>query len=253
MRLKNRTDAGRRLASRLENYGGAEDLAVLGLPRGGVPVASEIAGQLEAPLDAFVVRKVGVPGHEELAMGAVASGDVTIRNEGVLERLDMSESVFQEVAEAQREEVRRRERLYREKHPGLQLQGRTVILTDDGLATGATMRAAVEAVRKIGPRRLVVAVPIAARQTADDFRRFLQGTDEEFVCLYEAETLDGIGRWYDDFAQVTDDEVRTLLGRAGQPPAEWCNSLTGHPDSLASTPAADGLGKPPGAHLLPLL
>lgn len=187
MRFSNRTEAGRRLASRLREYAGAEDLVVLGLPRGGLPVASAVAEQLDAPLDTFVVRKVGVPGHEELAMGAVASGGVTVRNEEVVGRLGVPPEVFEHSAEAQRREVERREGLYREGQPAHELPGRTVILTDDGLATGATMKAAVEAVRKTQPRRLIVAVPVAARVTADEFRRMLQRPGEGFVCLNEPE------------------------------------------------------------------
>jgi len=211
MRLSHRTDAGRRLASRLTEYAGMKDLVVLGLPRGGVPVASAIAEQLDARLDTFVVRKVGVPGHEELAMGAVASGGVTVRNEGVLDGLGVPSDVFEACAEKQRREVERREALYRDGRSPPELRDRNVILTDDGLATGATMRAAVEAVRKAEPRRLIVAVPVAARDTADRFRRLLEGPRETFVCLDEPAALDGVGRWYDDFRQIGDGEVRRLL------------------------------------------
>jgi len=216
MRLSDRTDAGRRLASRLEGYAGAEDLVVLGLPRGGVPVADAVAEQLGAPLDAFVVRKVGVPGHEELAMGAVASGGVTVRNEEVLDRLGLPDDVFEQSAEVQRREVKRREELYGQGQAVPELQGRSVILVDDGLATGASMRAAIEAVRKTEPRKLVVAVPVAARVTADEFRQMLDGPGEEFVCLHEPEALDGVGRWYDDFRQIEDEEVWELLQSAAR-------------------------------------
>ncbi len=215
MRYANRTEAGRKLAVRLEEYTGAEDLIVLGLPRGGVPVAAAVAEQLGAPLDAYVVRKVGVPGHEELAMGAVADG-VTVSNELVLERLEVPPDVFEDHAEAQRKEVQRREALYRGDQPPPPLRDRTVILVDDGLATGATMKAAVEAVRKSHPRRLIVAVPVAARATADAFRERLQAPDEELVCLREPEMLDGVGRWYEDFRQIDDQEVRHLLESGGR-------------------------------------
>ncbi len=211
MRYIDRHDAGRKLALRLSDYTGAEDLIVLGLPRGGVPVAAAVAEQLGGPLDTIVVRKVGVPGHEELAMGAVAGG-VTVRNDLVLERLHVPPGVFEIHAEAQRKEVQRREALYRGDQPPLPLRDRTVILVDDGLATGATMKAAVEAVRKSHPRRLIVAVPVAARATADAFRQMLEAASEEVVCLHEAEMLDGVGRWYEDFRQIDDQEVRHLLG-----------------------------------------
>jgi len=214
MRLRNRTDAGHRLASRLEQYERLEDLVVLGLPRGGVPIAFAVAERLGASVDTFVVRKVGVPGHEELAMGAVASGGVTVRNEGVLEGLGVPSDVFEACAKEQRREVERREGLYRDRRPAPELRGQNVILTDDGLATGATMKAAVAAVRKAGPQRLIIAVPVAARVTAEQFRRMLQGPGEDFICLHEAEAFDGVGRWYDDFRQIEDEEVRQLLSAA---------------------------------------
>jgi len=214
MRLNDRIDAGRRLASRLKQYAGLGDLVVLGLPRGGVPVAFAIAEQLGAGLDAFVVRKVGVPGHEELAMGAVASGGVTVRNETIIERLGVSPDVFEASAEAQRLEVDRREKRYRKGRPAWKVRGRNVILTDDGLATGATMKAAVEAIRKNHPRRLIVAVPVAARVSVDAFRQRLESPSEEFVCLHEPEVLDGLSGWYADFRQIRDDEVKELLQTA---------------------------------------
>ena len=216
MRYANRTEAGRKLALRLEAYTGAEDLIVLGLPRGGVPVAATVAEQLGVPLDTYVVRKVGVPGHEELAMGAVAGAGVTVRNEFVLEHLGVPAEVFEEHAEAQRREVRRREERYRRGLPSRELRDRTVVLIDDGLATGATMKAAVEAVRKSHPARLIVAVPVAARATAESLRQLLTGPGEEFICLNEPEMLDGVGRWYDDFRQIDDDEVCQLLESAAR-------------------------------------
>ncbi len=219
MRLSDRTEAGRKLALRLSDYTGVEGLVVLGLPRGGVPVAAAVAEQLGAELDTFVVRKVGVPGHEELAMGAVAGGGVTVQNELVIERLGITPEIFEHCAEKQRREVERREKLYRRGLPACELRGRSVILTDDGLATGATMKAAVEAVRKAQPKRLIVAVPVAARETADEFRQMLQRPGETFVCLSEPAFFDGVSRWYDDFRQIGDDEVRRLLEAAGPYPA----------------------------------
>ncbi len=216
MRYANRTEAGRKLALRLEEYTGAEGLIVLGLPRGGVPVAAAVAEQLGAPLDTYVVRKVGVPGHEELAMGAVAGEGVTVRNDLVLERLGLPPDVFEVHAEAQRREVRRREELYRRGLPSRELRDRTVVLVDDGLATGATMKAAVEAVRKSHPARLIVAVPVAAQATAESLRQLLDGPGEELVCLSEPEMLDGVGRWYEDFRQIDDDEVCQLLASAAR-------------------------------------
>ncbi len=221
MRWSNRTEAGRKLGLQLSDYTGKERLVVLGLPRGGVPVAAAVAEQLGAPLDTFVVRKVGVPGHEELAMGAVAGGGVTVRNELVLERLGVPHDVFEVHAEREREEVQRREERYRRDLPPLDLRDRPVALVDDGLATGATMKAAVEAVRQSHPQRLIVAVPVAARATANAFRELLEEPDEELVCLQEVEMLDGVGRWYEDFRQIDDAEVQELLeSSARRAPAE---------------------------------
>lgn len=216
MRFHDRREAGRQLALRLSGYKETEDLIILGLPRGGVVVAAEVAEQLDVPLDAFVVRKVGVPGHEELAMGAVAGGGVTVCNDVVLDRLGISPEVFEHYANAQREEVQRRETRYRRGLPSRALRNHTVVLTDDGLATGATMKAAVEAVRKSHPRRLIVAVPVAAQATAEVFRQMLQEPQEEFVCLSEPEMLDGVGGWYEDFRQIDDGEVQQLLESAAR-------------------------------------
>lgn len=211
MRFNNRTDAGRQLATRLRNYAQLEDLLVLGLPRGGVVVAAAVADDFHVPLDVFVVRKVGVPGHEELAMGAVASGDVTVRNEEVIAHLGLNDNAFEEKANVQRQAVKRREELYRQGHAAQELSDHGVILVDDGLATGATMKAAVEAVRKARPRRLVVAVPVAALDTANEFRRMLDRDGEQFACLSEPAAFGGVGRWYVDFREVEDDEVQELL------------------------------------------
>jgi len=214
MRFNNRTEAGYQLAKRLKDYAETEDLIVLGLPRGGVVVAAAVADELDAPLDVFVVRKVGVPGHEELAMGAVASRNVTVRNEQLISHLRMSSDTFEQSAAAQRQEVKRREELYRQGHPTHGVGGRAVILVDDGLATGATMKAAVEAVRKAHPKQLIAAVPVAARETGDEFRQMLDSDTETFVCLSEPTAFGGVGRWYVDFREVTDDEVQELLSQA---------------------------------------
>jgi len=175
-------------------------------------VGYAVAEDLEAPLDVYVVRKVGVPGHSELAMGAVAGGGVVVRNEDVLQGLQIPQHIFDEEARQQQLEVRRREALYRGHRPDVDVRGRTAILVDDGLATGASMKAAVQAVGQRGPRQLVVGVPVAARVVADRFRRML----DRFVCLHEPEYLDGVGRWYEDFHQTTDDEVRQLLDAAAE-------------------------------------
>jgi len=211
MRFADRQEAGHELAARLQQYNHGE-LVVLGLPRGGVPVGYAVAEDLEAPLDVYVVRKVGVPGHSELAMGAVAGGGVVVRNEDVLQGLQIPQHIFDEEARQQQLEVRRREALYRGHRPDVDVRGRTAILVDDGLATGASMKAAVQAVGQRGPRQLVVGVPVAARVVADRFRRML----DRFVCLHEPEYLDGVGRWYEDFHQTTDDEVRQLLDAAAE-------------------------------------
>lgn len=212
MRFSDRTDAGRKLGVALQEYGRVEDAVVLALPRGGVLVGFAVAEEINAPLDVLVVRKVGVPGHEELAMGAVAGGGVTVRNEDILRELRIPEAMFDHAAEQQRREVARREELYRGDRPPLELADRTVILVDDGLATGASMKAAVGAVRQCQPKLLVVAVPVAAHSTAEEFRLAVA----RLVCIHEPTFLDGVGRWYDDFRQISDAEVRQLLEEASQ-------------------------------------
>lgn len=210
MRFRNRTDAGRILASHLLPYGELDDLLVLGLPRGGVAVAGPVAERLSVPLGVFVVRKIGVPGHEELAMGAAASGGVVVRNQTVLRALSIPYHVFRAAAQRQQQEVTRREQLYRMEQAVAQPRGRAVMLTDDGLATGASMRAAIRAVRRCEPARLVVGVPVAARSVAEQFRATL----DDFVCVHEPDELGGVGQWYDDFEQTSDEEVRRLLAEA---------------------------------------
>lgn len=208
--FQNRSEAGRYLATRLANFANRDDVLVLALPRGGVPVAYEVVEALHAPLDIYLVRKLGVPGHEELAMGAIASGGVRVLNEDVVEYLRIPQSVIDSVAEIELEELERREREYRGNRPEPDVRGKTVILVDDGLATGSTMRAAAEALRQQQPARIVVAVPVSAPQTCDEYR---MGVDE-IVCAVTPEPFYGVGQWYVDFSQTTDEEVRQLLAKA---------------------------------------
>jgi predicted phosphoribosyltransferase len=184
---------------------------VLALPRGGVPVAFEVAEALHAPLDIFLVRKLGVPGHEELAMGAIATGGVRVLNEDVVGYLNINDEVIERVAAREQRELERRERVYRGGRAAPDVRGRTVILVDDGLATGSTMRAAAAALRLQRPARIIVAVPVAAPQTCDEFRTEV----DEIVCAATPEPFRGVGLWYEDFSQTTDEEVRELLARAG--------------------------------------
>ena len=197
------------LARELERYRGEPSLLVLALPRGGVPVGFELAQALEAPLDVFVVRKLGAPGQEELAVGAVARG-VQVLNDGVVEALGLDAAVIERAAAAEQRELTRRERLYRGDRRPVDVEGRTVILVDDGLATGATMRAGALALRAKRPRRLVLAVPVAAAQTCE----LLRADADELVCASTPEPFVAVGAWYDDFSQTTDDEVRALLARS---------------------------------------
>jgi putative phosphoribosyl transferase len=208
---RDRTEAGRYLAERLADYAGRPDVLVLALPRGGVPVAFEVAEALDAPLDVFLVRKLGVPGHEELALGALASGGVRLLNDEVVRGLQIPPEVIEQVAAIERQELERREREYRGDRPAPDVRGKTVILIDDGLATGASMRAAVAALRQRYPARLVVAVPVAAPETCVEFRDEVN----EVICARTPEPFYAVGLWYEDFAQTTDEEVRDLLRRAG--------------------------------------
>ncbi|HEY1304605.1 MAG TPA: phosphoribosyltransferase [Vicinamibacterales bacterium] len=207
--------AGRALAERLASFQGRHDVVVLALPRGGVPVACEVARALDAPLDVFVVRKLGVPGHEELAMGAMASGDVRVLNDDVLNWYHLTNEDVETVARHEGAELKRRERLYRDGRPLMPVEGRVVILIDDGLATGSTMRAAVGAVRRLHPARIVVAVPVGARDTCSA----LQKTADDVVCVLMPESFSAVGQWYVDFSQTTDEEVRQLMSSCGKGPA----------------------------------
>jgi predicted phosphoribosyltransferase len=208
MRFRDRAHAGRVLGERLcDRYAGAADVLVLGLPRGGVPVAFEVARVLAAPLDVFVVRKLGVPGHEELAMGAIASGGTRVLNESVVGALGLGEEEIARAAAVERDELGRRERAYRGDRGPVDASGRTVILVDDGLATGSTMRAAALAVRAQRPKRVVVAAPVAARETCEELRADV----DEVVCLLTPAPFYAVGAWYEDFAPTSDDEVRRLL------------------------------------------
>lgn len=205
-----RREAGRRLAADLRSFAARSDVLVLGLPRGGVPVAYEVARALGAPLDVFVVRKLGVPGREELAMGAIASGGVRVIVPEVVRALGIGERDLDAVADAEYRELERRERLFRGDREPPDYAGRTVILVDDGLATGATMRAAVQALRELGPRRIVVAVPAGAAETCAE----LEQLADAVICAATPEPFQAVGLWYRDFTQTTDEEVRELLADA---------------------------------------
>jgi putative phosphoribosyl transferase len=207
--FRDRTDAGRQLADELLHYGGRNGVIVLALPRGGVPVAAEVASRLALPLDVFVVRKLGVPGHEELAMGAIASGDVRVLNRDVIDAISVPDEIIDAVTALEREEFKRRELSYRGDRRAPEVQGRTVILIDDGLATGASMRAAVAALRPQDAAKIVVAVPVGAPSTC----RELQSVADEVICLSAPHAFVGVGQYYEDFSQTSEDEVRALLER----------------------------------------
>jgi predicted phosphoribosyltransferase len=217
--FRDRADAGRRLAAELASYARQPDLLVLALPRGGVPVGFEVAQALNAPLDVFLVRKLGVPGREELAMGAIASGGIYVLNFDLVDSLRIPAQVIDTVAKAEQRELERRAQVYRDDRPPADVRGRTVILVDDGLATGSTMRAAAVALRPQRPARIVVAVPTAARETCDELSMLV----DEMVCTITPEPFYAVGLWYQDFSQTTDAEVRELLERAGHcwPDQAW--------------------------------
>jgi putative phosphoribosyl transferase len=210
MVFEDRSQAGRILATRLAKYAKNADTLVLALPRGGVPVAYEIGKELSLPVDVFIVRKLGVPGHEELAMGAIASGGVRVLNEDVLRSIAVSQAGIDAVTRTELLDLERRERAYRDGRPLVPIGGRVVILVDDGLATGSTMRAAVLAARRLQPARVVVAVPVGAWQTCLELR----DVADDVVCAFTPEPFRAVGLWYADFAQTTDAEVRQLLALA---------------------------------------
>jgi predicted phosphoribosyltransferase len=211
-KFRDREDAGRRLAAKLFSYANRPDVIVLALPRGGVPVGFEVARALDAPLDVFVVRKLGIPWHEELAMGAIASGGVRVLDRDTIRAARVSEADIQRVTDAEEAELARREARYRGNRPFPDLEKRTVILVDDGLATGATMRAAVAALRHEGPSKIVVAVPVASPETCDAFRDIA----DEIICAETPEPFRAVGLWYEDFSQTSDGEVHRLLDLASR-------------------------------------
>ena len=213
MVFENRADAGRKLASQLGAYANRKDVIVLGIPRGGVPVAFEVAVSLNAPLDVFVSRKLGVPGQEELAFGAIASGGVRILDTEIVEAVGISGAEIERITASVKMELARRERRYRGDRPSLKVEGSTVILVDDGIATGSSMLAAITALHQMKPARLVVAVPVAPVSTCHRLKREV----DQLLCVYMPETFFAIGQFYDDFSQVTDQEVIDLLHRAEQP------------------------------------
>ena len=212
MIFANRTEAGQGLALCLKRYANRDDVIVLGAPRGGVPVAFEVATALKAPLDVFVLRKLGVPGREELAFGAIASGGVQVLDRHTIEGLGITGLDIQRVTRAEKQEVERRERAYRGGRPSLDVAGKVVILVDDGIATGASMRAAIGALRQMKPARIVMAVPVAPPSAC----RLLLTEVDELVCLEMPEPFFGVGQFYDDFSQVSDEEVQELLGSASR-------------------------------------
>ena len=209
-RFHDRPDAGRALAADLAPYAGRPDLVVLALPRGGVPVAYEVACALGAPLDVFLVRKLGLPGHEEFAMGAIASGGIRLINEDVVREFGVTDAEIAAVSAAEEQELERRERQYRRDRPTPRIAGRTIILVDDGLATGSTMHAAVLALRQENPAHIIIAVPVAAAETCDEFRNLV----DDIVCAETPSPFHAVGLWYEDFSQTTDEEVQELLNRS---------------------------------------
>jgi len=206
--FRNRTEAGQKLALKLQAYSGQPDVVVLALPRGGVPVGCEVAKALRAPIDVFVVRKLGVPWNPELAMGAVATGGVRVLDEETVRSLAIPSEDIARIAAQEERELERRERSYRGGNSPLPVAGKRVILVDDGIATGSTMRAGVAALRRLQPARIVIAAPVAPRVTC----MMLRKVADEVVCVIEAEDFFAIGEWYEDFSQLSDDEVRSLLG-----------------------------------------
>jgi putative phosphoribosyl transferase len=220
MAFRDRIEAGQVLAEKLAHYRDRSDVLILGLPRGGVPVAFEVAKSLHAPLDVFLVRKLGLPGQEELAMGAIASGGVKVLNSEVVESLRVPDHVIEKVAAEEQRELERREKEYRAGRPAPEIEGRVVIVIDDGLATGSTMRAAARALRQQHPKRIVVAVPVGAASTCAEFRDEV----DETICAIAPEQFYAVGMWYEDFLQTSDEEVKTLLEEA----AHWTSQPVSH-------------------------
>jgi putative phosphoribosyl transferase len=224
-RYQDRQEAGQVLADRLAGYAGRPDIQVLALPRGGVPVAYEVATRLGAPLDIFLVRKLGVPGHPELAMGAIAENGARVLNPDIVGYLDIPDAMIDQVAGAEQQEMQRRERVYRDGRPAPDIRGKTVLLIDDGLATGATMKAAVQGLRALQPARLVVAVPVGAPETCEALTHLA----DEVLCAMTPESFQAVGLWYAQFNQTTDADVIRLLAQARrrQQPASASNPTTG--------------------------
>lgn len=213
--FKDRVDAGKKLAKELSKYANRSDVLILALPRGGVPVAFEVAKELNVRMDVFIVRKLGVPGNEELAMGAISSDNIRVLNEDVVRSFQIPERIINTVSENELKELERRERAYRGDRPKPEISGSTVILIDDGLATGATMRAAAAAIKTKNPAKIVVAVPTGARDTCELFGREV----DEVICVATPEPFYGVGAWYGNFSQTTDEEVCELLDKARALPA----------------------------------
>jgi putative phosphoribosyl transferase len=209
-RFKDRTEGGQALAEKLAHYSERSDVVVLALPRGGVPVGYEVATRVKAPLEVFLVRKLGVPGHEEFAMGAIASGGLWFVNEEVVRQLGISRRQIQQIVDREEQEMERRMEVYGPEFSKAEVRGQVVILVDDGLATGSTMRAAVAALKQKHPQRIVVGVPVASAQTCEE----LHGEVDEIICVNTPEDFYAVGQWYEDFSQTSDDEVRELLNRA---------------------------------------
>lgn len=212
MQFIDRQDAGKQLAKQLEAYANRPDAIILALPRGGVPVAVEVAKALQLPLDVWIVRKLGTPQHEEMAMGAIASGDIRVMNQQLVHELNISEAAIAQVVNTEKKELERREQLYRHNRPRPELGGKTVLLIDDGLATGATMSAAAISIQQKKPARLVIAVPVASYEACTEIRKMV----DEVVCVLTPRPFGAVGNWYQNFPQTSDQEVQTLLQQANQ-------------------------------------
>ena len=223
IRFQNRREAGQLLALELSHYANREDLLILALPRGGVPVAHEIARVLQAPLDVLLVRKLGVPGHEEVAMGAIATGGIRLLNREMIDALGITPESIAEVDRIEQEELARREQLYRKTHPPLDATGKTVILVDDGIATGATMQAAIASLRLRHAGRIVVASPVAPASLVTQLRQIA----DEVVCVQAPDDFRGVSRWYEDFSQTSDEEVRQLLNLKGDSQGVFHSKVSG--------------------------